>query len=190
MQTLPRFVSPLLKFGRLMLIAASASFISLATTPTTASAAGADGTYRLTGGSGFFKGAGTTEDIPDSAFKDITKNQAAGIVVKKNKIKIDPNMTAKLFKGLFADAGIKFRPTVTGPSSLTLKPSGSDFSGRNTQPILTKFTVTDEGKKYSMTIKTYVTATVKGSTIKLSTRFSGTDGKEKVSGEITLLGMR
>jgi hypothetical protein len=189
MQTLPRFVSPLLKLGRLMLIATSASVVSLAATPNTASAAGADGTYRLTGGSGFFKGAGETYKIPKSVFKDISKNQAAGIVVKKNKIKIDPNMTAALFQGL-ADAGTTLNPTVTGPTSLTLSPSGKNFSGQTNQPIVTKFTVTDAGKKSSVTVKTYVSATVKGGALTLVTRFSATDGTEDASGAITLLGKR
>jgi hypothetical protein len=181
--------SQLLKVGRLVLVAASASLISLATTPNTASAAGADGTYRLTGGSGFLKAAGTTTEIPKSVFKNITKNQAAGIVVKKNKIKIDPNTTAAFFQSL-ADKGTTLNPTVTGPTSLTLSPSGKNFSGQINQPIVTKFTVTDDGKKSSVTIKTYVSATVKGGAITLVTRFSGSDGKDKASGAITLLGKR
>jgi hypothetical protein len=55
---------------------------------------------------------------------------------------------------------------------------------------VTKFTVTDKGKKSSVTIKTYVNATVKGGAITLVTRFSASEGKDKASGAITLLGKR
>ena len=182
--------SRLVKLTRFILAAISVSVISLAALPSTSLAAGADGVYRVTGGKGSFTGGGETSKIPKSVFNEIAKEQTAGIVVLNHKIMVNRKMTAALFKSLAEDSGITIHPKVKGPSSLTLVPDGDHFTGKTLQPIITKFSGFDEGEKFSVTLKTYITVTVKGDSLTLVTRFSGGDGSDKVSGTITLFGKR
>ena len=180
--------SRLAKFGRLIIAAISASVISLAAAPSTSHAAGADGVYRVTGGRGSFTGGGETVKIPKSVFNEITKEQSAGIVVKNQKIVINRKMTAALFKSLAEESGITINPKVTGPSSITLTSDGGHFSGKTSRPIITKFVGFEDGEKFSVTVKTQVSASVKGDSLTLVTRFTATDGSDEFSGAITLLG--
>ena len=182
--------SRFVKLSQLVLTAVSASVISLAAVPSTSLAAGADGSYRVTGGSGSFTAGGETAKIPKSLFSEIAKNQAAGIVVQNQKIKINRQMTEALFKSLAQDSGITIHPKVTGPSYFTFVPAGDHFAGKTLQPIVTKFSGFEDGEKFSVTVKTYVSATVKGDSLTLVTRFTATDGADKLSGTITLLGRR
>lgn len=191
MQTIsPSISSRLVNFSRLILTAISASVISLAAAPSTSHAAGADGVYRVTGGSGSFSGGGETVKIPKSVFSEIAKEQTAGIVVLNQKIMVNRKLTAALFKSLAEDSGITIHPKVTGPSSLKLVPDGDHFTGKTLQPIITKFSGFDDGEKFSVALKTYINVMVKGDSLTLVTRFSGTDGTDKISGTITLFGKR
>lgn len=178
------------KFCQLLCTAASVLAICLVAFPGIAHAVGADGTYRVTGGKGSFSSGGETRKIPKSVFNEITKGQSAAMVVRDQKLKINRNMAASFFQSLAQEQGVTVRPKVTGPSSITLLPAGSYFTGKTSSPILAKLSITDDGEKFSVIVKTNVSAVAKGDTLTLTTRFTATDGSDKVNGVITLVGVR
>lgn len=178
------------RFSRLICAATSVLGISLAALPSTSLAAGADGNYRVTGGKGSISINGQMQKIPKSVFNQITAEQAAGLVVKNQKIKVNRNLSAAFIQSLAKESDITLRAKVTGPSSITLAPAGSSFAGKTVRPIIAKLTGVDAGEKISVTVTTNVDATVKASTLTLTTRFSATDGSDEISGVITLVGTR
>lgn len=182
--------SRIVKLSRLAFTAVSLSVVSLAASPSTAQVVGADGNYRVTGGSGSLSSGGETRKIPKSVFNTIIKEQSGGIVVKNQKLKINRDMAALLLQSIAGNSSVITTSKVTGPSSITLVPTGSFFTGKTLQPIVAKFSGKDGGEKFSVTVKTYANATVKADAVTLTTRFSATDGSDQVSGIITLVGKR
>ena len=178
------------KFCQLLCTAASVLAICLVAFPSIAHAVGADGTYRVTGGKGSFSSGGETRKIPPAVFNKITKGQSAAMVVRDQKLKINRNLAASFFQSLAQDQGITVRPKVTGPSFITLMPVGNDFTGKTSSPIVAKLSGSDDGEKFSVIVKTNVSAVVKGDTLTLTTRFIATDGSDKITGVITLVGVR
>jgi hypothetical protein len=164
--------------------------ISVAAVVSPLSAAGVDGIYRMTAGSGFLKGGGQTTTFPKSMFTQMLDSQANRLVVKKNRVFIDPNMTAALYRGLMKDEVVTINPMVTGPSSFKMLKVGTRYAGKTRQPIITKFTITKPGAEVCVTLETYVGASTKGDTLTLTTRFTGTGGTEGFVGEISLAGKR
>ena len=182
--------SRLVKLSQLAVTAVSMSVISLAVLPSTAQAAGADGIYRVTGGRGSLSSGGMTRPIPKSVFAQITKDQAAGIVVKNQKVKINRNIAAALLQSLAGDSAGNVDLKVTGPSSITLVATGDYFTGKTLQPIVAKFSGESDGETFSVTVKSNVNVAIKGDSVTLTTRFTATDGSEQLSGVITLTGKR
>ena len=112
------------------------------------------------------------------------------MVVRDQKLKINRNLAASFFQSLAQEQGITVRPKVTGPSFITLMPVGNDFTGKTSNPIVAKLSGSDDGEKFSVIVKTNVSAVVKGDTLTLTTRFTATDGSDKITGVITLVGVR
>lgn len=178
------------KLSQVICTAVSVVSMSLAVFPAIAQAAGADGNFRVVSGKGSFSANGETRKIPQSTFNEIVKGQVAAMVVKDQKLKINRNMSAAFFQSFAQESGVKINPNVTGPSSITLVPTGNYFAGKTVRPIITKFSGTDEGEKFSVTVKTDVNAVAKGNTLTITTRFTARDGSDTISGVITLVGMR
>lgn len=113
------------------------------------------------------------------------------MVVRDQKLKINRNMATSFFQSFALDQGFTVRSKVTGPSAITLTPAGSGFAGKTTGPIVVKLSGTDDdGEKFSVIVRTNVSAVTKGDTLTLTTRFTATDGSNKGSGVITLVGVR
>lgn len=180
-------VSRFTKFARVCL-AACVSLVTLSAAPRSMAAA-PNGAYEIIGGSGSLSSSGQTITIPKQFFKELAK-QGGDIVVKNNKLQINRYTTADVFEVILPGAGsIIEEVKVTGPSSITLTPTGESFAGKTTQPILTTLIgVDNDDEDFTVKLTTNVSATVTGNRITVTLRFSGGDKNAQVSGKITLRG--
>ncbi len=180
-------VSRFSKFARICLVAC-VSLVTLAAAPR-AVAAAPNGAYKITGGTGSLTSEGFTIPIPKRFFQELAK-QGGEIVVKNNKLQINRYTTAEVFEVILPGVGsILEEIKVTGPSSITLAPSGETFTGKTSQPILTTLIGVDgDDEDFTVKLTTNVTATVTGERITVTLRFSGGDKNAQLSGKITLRG--
>ncbi len=180
-------VSRFSKFARVCL-AISGLLITLAAAPR-AVAAAPNGAYELIGGKGSLSSEGKTITIPKLVFQEIV-GQGGAIVIRNNKLQLNRNLTGDFFKVFLQTVGTKItKIKSTGPTSITLVASGESFTGRTTQPIRTTLTGTDdEGDSFNVSLTINVSVTVSGDRITVTTRFSGGDENEQISGNITLRG--
>lgn len=189
-QAPPTFIGRLFNLRQWVCTVFIVSAISLAAVPSNALAAGADGVYKVTGSEGTITIGSDILDIPKKALNKATQGQTAVIVIKKQKIMLNRNATAILLKQIFGKAKFTMNPKVKGPMSLTLVPTEGGYTGKTSTPITSKITVTDEGRKIALTIKTDVAAVVQGGSITLTTTFTASDGTNSVPGKITVTAKR
>lgn len=136
-------------------------------------AAAPNGYYKFVKASGQFTVAGETMVLDEDTIKQFAALQNGKLTISNNRLQLNRSAASRIITQLGNQFGLKFNTTITGPTYVQLRKSGTSFVGATATPVVVKFSTTYEGQKISGSIRTHFKVKVTGRDLYLTVPVTG-----------------